>query len=79
MTQRWKCREDFKVHSFSFLVVLHIALHREVMAGNPRNPAVLLEHKLLLRVAAMVRKKGSSGGPESLRRVTSGSGLPTST
>ena len=70
MTQRWKCREDFKVHGFrrahlvgkcSFLVVLHITLHREVMAGNPRNTVVLLEHKLLLRVAAVVRNKGCSG------------------
>lgn len=42
----------------SFSVVLYITLHREVMAGNPRNPVMLLEHKLLLRVAAMVRNKG---------------------
>ena len=73
MTQRWKCREDFKVHGLrradlvgkcSFLVILHLTLNREGMAGNPRRPIVLLEHKLLLRVAAMMRNKDSSGDPE---------------
>jgi len=79
MTQRWKCREDFKIHSLrrvdlvgkcSFLVILHLTLNREGMAGNPRRPIVLLEHKLLLRVAAMLRNKDSRGSPESFPRVT---------